>query len=596
MRFIIFLFVLVSICKSQNYRGAELRTLEPVLYGKFEARYKPPQGDGILASFFTYNTNCCQESPWNEIDIEILGRYDQVIDFNIITQSSNIRQHHISFNPHLDFHRYGFEWTPDYVAWFIDGQEVYRQTGIHIDALQHPSKIMMNIWNPEYDDWVGVWDESVLPRFAFYDYVSYASYTPGEGNIGTDSNFTLMWQDEFDFFDSTRWEKSHNHTWGGNQALFIEENIVFQDGHMILCLTNPNDIGFIDNTIPSALWALHKGNNLDIRFSEEITILSAEEINNYSLPNVIFTDAELMEDQRTVKLTMNTDQFDATTMGVFNIEDDSSPPNTIDWQVVWIESPEPMTSALINIAGDSIGNYLGDQVWGPSKQYGHEGGNYEIIDESFDINGTTNDTVYRTSLNRVASYKLRLVPGYYNLSLMFSDNHYNSPGDRVFDIIIEDSLWLDNLDVIEEVGSMAAHEVLFERVLVSDGILDIYFSAEIYGFGYVYAGPFLNGLEIELNEALSINYNTPDNYGLNSPYPNPFNNNLKIPVNLINDSQVKVDILDITGRLVDTIFDGGMRSGENILEWNSRTHASGMYIVRKIIDNKHNYEKTILLK
>ena len=93
------------------------------------------------------------------------------------------------------------------------------------------------------------------------------------------------------------------------------------------------------NTIPSALWALHKGNNLDIRFSEEITILSAEEINNYSLPNVIFTDAELMEDQRTVKLTMNTDQFDATTMGVFNIEDDSSPPNTIDWQVVWIESP-----------------------------------------------------------------------------------------------------------------------------------------------------------------------------------------------------------------------------------------------------------------
>ncbi len=596
MRFIIFLFVLVSICKSQNYRGAELRTLEPVLYGKFEARYKPPQGDGILASFFTYNTNCCQESPWNEIDIEILGRYDQVIDFNIITQSSNIRQHHISFNPHLDFHRYGFEWTPDYVAWFIDGEEVYRQTGIHIDDLQHPSKIMMNIWNPEYDDWVGVWDESVLPRFAFYDYVSYASYTPGEGNIGTDSNFTLMWQDEFDFFDSTRWEKSHNHTWGGNQALFIEENIVFQDGHMILCLTNPTDIGFIDNTVPSALWALHDDNNLNIRFSEEITIASAEQINNYSLPNVIFTDAELMEDQRTVRLTMDTDQLDATTMGVFNIEDDDSPPNTIDWQVVWIESPEPMTNALINIAGDSIGNYLSDQVWGPSKQYGHEGGNYEIIDESFDIDGTANDAVYRTSLNRVASYKLRLVPGYYNLNLMFSENHYNSLGDRVFDIIIEDSLWLDNLDVVEEVGSMAAHEVLFERVLVSDGIIDIYFSAEIYGFGYVYAGPFLNGLEIELNEALSINFNTPDKYDLNSPYPNPFNNNLKIPINLINDSQVKVDMLDVKGRIVDTIFDGNMRSGENILEWSSRAHASGMYIVRTTIENKNYYEKTILLK
>ena len=133
-------------------------------------------------------------------------------------------------------------------------------------------------------------------------------------------------------------------------------------------------------------------------------------------------------------------------------------------------------------------------------------------------------------------------------------------------------------------------------MLVSDGILDIYFSAEIYGFGYVYAGPFLNGLDIELNEALSINYNTPDNYDLNSPYPNPFNNNLKIPINLINDSQVKVDMLDVTGRIVDTIFDGNMKSGENILEWSSSNHASGMYIIRTTIDNKHNYEKTILLK
>ena len=31
-------------------RGAELRTLEPVLYGKFEARYKPAQGEGIVLS------------------------------------------------------------------------------------------------------------------------------------------------------------------------------------------------------------------------------------------------------------------------------------------------------------------------------------------------------------------------------------------------------------------------------------------------------------------------------------------------------------------------------------------------------------------
>ena len=51
---------------------------------------------------------------------------------------------------------------------------------------------MMNIWNPTYDDWVGVWDEQILPRFSFYDYVKWRVYTPGEGDVGTDSNFTFM--------------------------------------------------------------------------------------------------------------------------------------------------------------------------------------------------------------------------------------------------------------------------------------------------------------------------------------------------------------------------------------------------------------------
>ena len=598
MRNIILMTLFLGLCQGQLYRGAELRTLEPVLYGKFEARYKPAQGDGVLSSFFTYNDSCCSETPWNEIDIELLGRYDHVIDFNTITwgQSSHIRQHYIPFNPHVDFHSYGFEWTPDYVAWFIDGEEVYRQTGGHIDELHYSQKIMMNIWNPVYDDWVGAWDERVLPRFAFYDHVSYASYTPGEGNIGTDSNFTFMWQDDFNVFDSNRWEKSHDHTWGGNQSLFIEDNVVFQDGYMILCLTNITETGMVDNTIPSALWAMHHGDFIDVRFSEELSLSSAEQINNYSLAGVTFDLAELMEDQRTVKLTMNTDQFDATTMGVFNIEDDNEPPNIVDWQIVWIDSPEPMSHAMINVGGDSVSIYANDQVWGPSRQYGHEGGNYQVIDESIEIDGTTNDAIYRSSLNRVAGYKVRLTPGFYNLNLMFSDNHYSDPGDRIFDIMIEDSLWVNDLDVIDEVGSMAAHEVLLERILVEDGTLDIYFSAETYGVGYTHAGPFLNGMVIGLDEALSITTPTPEKFHLRKPYPNPFNNNLKIPIELMEDSQVRIDVMDVSGRMIDMIFDGKLTSGSHLLEWNSKTHSSGMYVLKINIDQTHHYEKTILLK
>ena len=597
-------YLICSLClsiylKAQNYRGSELRTLDPVLYGKFEVRYKPAQGDGLVSSFFTYNDSCCTTSPWNEIDIELLGRYDHIVDLNTITwgQSSHIRQHYVSFNPNEDFHTYGFEWTPDYVAWFIDGEEIYRQTESHIQELQYPQKIMMNLWNPTYDDWVGVWDERILPRFSYYDYVSYASYSPGEGNMGTEQNFTFQWQDDFNFFDSTRWEKSHNHGWGGNQSLFIEENVVFQDGYLILCLTNIIDPGFVDNINPSTLWARQYHESISIRFSEELSLTSAENISNYSLAGTAFNNAILLPDNRTVFLTMDSEEISASSMGVFNIEDDNDPPNIIPWEVVWLDFPEPLgDTVMINVGGDSFSEYFGDQVWSHDKEYGHEGGNYQLLDSNIDIGLTDNDELFQSSLNRVASYKIRLRPARYNLKMMFSDNHYNQPGERIFDIVIEDSLWVNDLDIIEMVGPMSALDIILHDVYVLDGTLDIYFSSEIYGAGYSSAGPFLNGLEIFVQEELSVIELAPTQFILANPYPNPFNNSLTIPINVVEREWIKLDVIDLNGRRVESIFEGMLGKGLHSFTWNAKVNASGQYIIRAVTEKSRYYEKTILLK
>ena len=69
---------LFCVVYSQFYRGAELRTLEPVLYGKFEARYKPAQGEGLVSSFFVYNDDFPNTS-WVEVDVEILGRFPNIV-------------------------------------------------------------------------------------------------------------------------------------------------------------------------------------------------------------------------------------------------------------------------------------------------------------------------------------------------------------------------------------------------------------------------------------------------------------------------------------------------------------------------------------
>ncbi|MEA3288399.1 MAG: family 16 glycosylhydrolase, partial [Candidatus Marinimicrobia bacterium] len=230
----------------QPYRGAELRTRESFQYGRFEASIKSAQGPGILNSFFTYNDSV-PTTLWAEIDFEILGRYSDNVDVNVINvDGSHLRQHPLDFNPHLDFHTYSIEWTPNYVAWFMDGEEFYRQTGTHIDALFQSGKLMMNSWTPIYEDWVGIMDDRILPRFSYYDWVSYAAYTPGTGSVGNDQNFTPVWLDDFDEYDPIRWEKSDGWSWNGNNALLVAENVVFEEGQMILCLTRPGEEGRVD--------------------------------------------------------------------------------------------------------------------------------------------------------------------------------------------------------------------------------------------------------------------------------------------------------------------------------------------------------------
>jgi len=230
--------------------GAEYRTIEDFTYGRFEVRMMTGQGDGTLASFFTYNTNLQNDvyGNWNEIDIEILGTYNNYVQFTTHTPGNNnpislTHYEEVSYNVHQEFHIYAFEWVPGEVRWFIDGQEVYSQSGNHIDSLVHAQKIMMNTWASIYDNWVGPFNIENLPVYSFYDYVTYYEYTPGIGDSGTNNNFTFSWTDNFDNWDQSKWTKE-NHTFWGNRCQFNPSNVVFQDGYLILCLTDLSNLGY----------------------------------------------------------------------------------------------------------------------------------------------------------------------------------------------------------------------------------------------------------------------------------------------------------------------------------------------------------------
>lgn len=234
---------------SKPYKGGELRTEDSFRYGRFEVRMKSAFGDGVVSSFFTYRDfweeGLTSNSNWNEIDFEWLGNYDDKVQTNLIIQNTWDLPElvDLNVNPHEDFHTYAIEWTPVNVNFFIDDQLIRTVTNFYTDSLYHYQKLMMNIWQPTYEDWVGEFDPSILPVYAFYDWVKYYAYVPNSGNAGTNNDFILFWTDDFDYYDASRWDKA-NHTWDGNNCDLIYSNVVFEYGYLILCLTNSTETGY----------------------------------------------------------------------------------------------------------------------------------------------------------------------------------------------------------------------------------------------------------------------------------------------------------------------------------------------------------------
>ena len=524
---------------TKNYKGAELRTKESFLYGRFQVRYKASAGAGQTSTFFTYN-DVDPNQNWNEIDIEILGRYKDDVQFNTITPGRKNHVHHqfVSFNPYTDFHTYTIEWTPDYVAWFIDGKQVHKQTGEHIAALRKPQKIMMNIWNPEYSNWAGKWNDAILPRFAYYDYVSYASYTPEAGNVGTNNNFTLQWKDDFDTWDQLRWQKA-SHTFPGNQCDFTPDNVVFRNGMVILCLTDNSNPGFQDNNPPSVLWARAEVDKVTVQFSEELDRESAESKSNYSVTGTAVESAVLQNDKRTVELSIpGLDLSRSCSVLIHGIKDNSPAKNAMTNEKVQIILPRSLVFPVkINVGGNAFGDYLADQEWDYNVEYGYLDGQKGNAGDNQPIANTTKDMIYRSERHGLVEYKVRVPNGLYKVTLMMAENYFTGSGKRVFDITIEGEKSATGLDLFEMVGRHAAYNLVQNKVSVQDQILDIHFAAD-RDFA------LLNGLIIEsiLTGVKKKSQSLLNQFQLCPNYPNPFNFSTSISYFLPDNASVKLDI------------------------------------------------------
>lgn len=169
--------------EERDFTGAEYRTKEKILYGRYVVRAKFPKGSGIVSSFFTYRDPAVPN--WQEIDVEVLGKDASRVQFTYHWGKPPVSEQkpetfELDFTTDSDFHEYAFEWTPGKISWYLDGQKMYTALDKNVPHLAQ--QIMMNVWISEISVWAGEFDELAVPTYAEYDYVKYYRLDPaGEG-------------------------------------------------------------------------------------------------------------------------------------------------------------------------------------------------------------------------------------------------------------------------------------------------------------------------------------------------------------------------------------------------------------------------------
>ncbi len=173
--------------------------------------------------------------------------------------------------------------------------------------------------------------------------------------------------------------------------------------------------------------------------------------------------------------------------GILNSNPDSVTITATQWPYL----PVRVNSAGADYTDGSANTWTADQsyvsgLWG---FYGDD----NTVDRGAGhaISGTGDDRIYQTERYGLSGYRFDLGNGTYDVNLHFAETYsgITGSGQRVFDVIIEGQLVLDNLDMFSEIGHSTALIKTINNITVTDGQLTIEFTPGV-------EVPLINGIEI----------------------------------------------------------------------------------------------------
>jgi hypothetical protein len=114
-----------------------------------------------------------------------------------------------------------------------------------------------------------------------------------------------------------------------------------------------------------------------------------------------------------------------------------------------------------------------------------------------------------------------------------------------------------------------------------------------------------NTLLGEVNNPLSFSFQLEDSEDITSVsapslgqnYPNPFNPSTKISYSIPNEAEVKLQVYNIKGQLVETLVNEKQTANQYELNWDASQYGTGIYFYKLSINGKvHEVKKCIMLK
>jgi len=145
-----------------------------------------------------------------------------------------------------------------------------------------------------------------------------------------------------------------------------------------------------------------------------------------------------------------------------------------------------------------------------------------------------------------------------------------------------------------DISDYVHHELNNEDRIISLGLQDVEGTVQSVVFATKEAGVYTPEINIIDGGLVSNQVEEIESFFLAQNYPNPFNPTTRIQYHLPMASEVQVHVYDITGRIVQRLWDDWQTEGTHTLEFNGSELSSGLYIYR-VVAGSYMASKTMML-